>query len=45
MSNMPAMLVEMFFHNNKEEVEKALTPQGKQKYVDILINTIKEYFQ
>lgn len=42
-SSMPAVLVENFFHDNKEEVKFALTEVGMKTYTDILYNGLMKY--
>ena len=40
---MPAVLVEMFFHTNREQVEWALSPEGKSAIVNALLDGICKF--
>jgi N-acetylmuramoyl-L-alanine amidase len=44
-SNMPAVLTENLFQDNKEDVAYLLSEKGKQTIVDLHINAIKEYIK
>lgn len=40
---MPAVLVEMFFHDNRDDVEWALSPEGKSAIVNALLDGICKF--
>ena len=42
-TTMPAVLVESFFHDNKDEVDFALSDEGVKTYTEILYKGIKKY--
>lgn len=44
-TNCPAVLVENFFQDNKEDVEYLLSPTGKQAVMQIHVNGITKYLE
>lgn len=42
-TSMPAVLVEMFFHDNREDVDFAKSEEGEQAIVDALVNGIMDF--
>ncbi len=42
-TKMPAVLVEMFFHDNREDVKFATSEEGKTKIVDALVMGIMDF--
>lgn len=42
-TRMPAVLVEMFFHDNKDDVNFATSEEGKTKIVNALVNGIMDF--
>lgn len=43
-TSMPAVLVENFFHDNKREVEMAMTQEGFNRFVETLAQGVVGYF-
>ena len=42
-TKMPAVLVEMFFHDNKDDVEWALSPEGMSAIVNAIVKGITDF--